>query len=162
MDLSKYVRTITGNALYYDRVVPKRPHHPTPYTPHPIPPAAPPAVASSACAPQVFYELFRARATLKRNDIAFLRIEQIAPFPFDHVASAIERYPNAEIVWAQEEPRNMGYWAYVAPRIRSASKVAGRELFPTYSGRLAAAAPAVGSVGLHEREVKAFIESTFE
>ena len=43
-------------------------------------------MASSACAPQVFYELFRARATLKRNDIAFLRIEQIAPFPFDRVA----------------------------------------------------------------------------
>ena len=60
--------------------------------------------------------MYHARSASGVRDTAFVRLEQIAPFPYDIVATAIQRYPNAELVWAQEEPRNMGAWTYVKPR----------------------------------------------
>ena len=65
---------------------------------------------------QMFYHLYHARAAAGIKTTTFVRLEQIAPFPYDIVARAIHRYPNAELVWVQEEPRNMGAWAYVKPR----------------------------------------------
>lgn len=49
-----------------------------------------------------------------------MRIEQLAPFPYDLVAASIQRFPNAEVVWVQEEPKNMGAWSYVRPRFETA------------------------------------------
>lgn len=46
---------------------------------------------------------------------------QLCPFPFDYIKEETERYRNAEITWAQEEPKNMGYWGYVKPRIETAT-----------------------------------------
>lgn len=69
---------------------------------------------------KIFYELFHARVARKVRDVAFVRLEQIAPFPFDRMATAAAMYPNAELVWAQEEPKNMGAYAYVRPRFATA------------------------------------------
>lgn len=65
---------------------------------------------------QIFYHMYHRRAAHKIKDIAFVRLEQIGPFPFAMVAAAIQRFPNAELVWAQEEPRNMGAWSFIKPR----------------------------------------------
>ena len=52
---------------------------------------------------------------LDPSTVALCRLEQIAPFPYERIVSVVERYPNAEVVWAQEEPQNMGCWGYVKP-----------------------------------------------
>lgn len=60
--------------------------------------------------------MYHRRTAHKLKDIVFVRIEQIGPFPYPMVIAAIQRFPNAELVWAQEEPRNMGAWTYIKPR----------------------------------------------
>lgn len=66
--------------------------------------------------------MYHRRAAHKIQDIAFVRLEQIGPFPFAMVAAAIQRFPNAELVWCQEEPRNMGAWTYIKPRFDTVLK----------------------------------------
>lgn len=56
------------------------------------------------------------------KDVAICRVEQIAPFPFDLVQEELEKYPNAGLYWTQEEHKNMGFYDYCKPRIRTASK----------------------------------------
>ena len=82
-----------------------------------------------------------------------MTIEQIAPFPFDLVAETIKMYPNAEVVWAQEEPKNMGAWTYVQDRIMTATRVLNNDVkLPAYVGRGTMASPAEGGAGLHAKE----------
>jgi len=69
---------------------------------------------------KMFYELYHARAARKIRDVTFVRLEQIAPFPFDRMAAAAALYPKAQLVWAQEEPKNMGAYSYVRPRMATA------------------------------------------
>jgi 2-oxoglutarate dehydrogenase E1 component len=57
------------------------------------------------CSGQIYYELLAERETRGINNVALVRLEQIAPFAFDHVARFAKKYPNAEIVWAQQEPK---------------------------------------------------------
>eukprot|EP00122_Pirum_gemmata_P011333 Pgem_evm1s10493 len=60
------------------------------------------------CSGKVRYTLIKAREEAGlQNEIAIAAVEQIAPFPFDLVKRQVECYPNAEIVWCQEEPKNM-------------------------------------------------------
>ena len=72
------------------------------------------------CSGQIFYELFHARTVRHIHDITLVRLEQIAPFPFDRIAAVVRRYPNAEWCWVQPEPKNMGAWSYVQPRFMTA------------------------------------------
>ena len=65
---------------------------------------------------QIYYHLYHKRSAHQIIDTTFVRLEQIGPFPFDMIAAAIMKFPNAELVWAQEEPRNMGAWSYIKPR----------------------------------------------
>lgn len=92
------------------------------------------------CTGKVYYDLLQHRMDNKINDVALIRIEQLTPFPFDKVEESscplpnflspvapqvleeAQLYSNAEVVWAQEEPRNMGAWSYVCPRIQAALK----------------------------------------
>merc|ERR1712113_216840 len=75
------------------------------------------------CSGKIFYELYHARKAKKLGcSIVFARIEQIAPFASMEVALVASRYPDAEICWVQEEPKNMGAWSYVAPRLKSSLK----------------------------------------
>lgn len=83
------------------------------------------------CCGKVYYELEKARADGGHHDVAIARVEQIAPFPFDLVAAEVKKFPGASVAWVQEEPRNMGAWSYVAPRIESATRVLlGKEVRP--------------------------------
>jgi 2-oxoglutarate dehydrogenase E1 component len=64
----------------------------------------------------VYYDLAKARNDAKKNNIAIVRLEQIAPFPCRSVQQQINLYPNARVVWCQEEHLNMGAWSFVEQR----------------------------------------------
>lgn len=74
------------------------------------------------CTGQAYYHLSNERKRRKLRDVILVRLEQIAPFPHDLLLQTITRYPNAELVWYQEEPKNMGAWSYVRPRLLTALK----------------------------------------
>ncbi|MCL6636957.1 MAG: 2-oxoglutarate dehydrogenase E1 component [Alicyclobacillus sp.] len=79
--------------------------------------------------------------------LAVLRLEQLYPFPANRLTDLLSRYPHAkEFIWVQEEPRNMGAWSYVAPRLQRL--LAGRPL--AYVGRPARSSPAEGIADAHE------------
>lgn len=101
------------------------------------------------CSGKVFYDLDAGRATAADDRVAILRLEQFYPFPKSRLAELFASYPNAtELFWTQEEPRNMGGWAFVRERleeIRGALKL-------RYVGRAASASPATGSYSIHHLE----------
>lgn len=113
------------------------------------------------CTGKVYYDLLTARADKGLEDVALSRIEQISPFPFDLVQDEIKKYPNAEVVWCQEEPKNGGAWQYAKPRIATAARDV-RPLQPTYAGRKPAASTATGHGSWHTKEMNAFLAAALE
>lgn len=72
------------------------------------------------CTGKVYYDLTKSREERNLVDtVAIARVEQISPFPFDLVKQECTKYPNADIVWSQEEHKNQGSWTYVQPRFRT-------------------------------------------
>ena len=116
------------------------------------------------CSGKVFYELLEEREKLGIKDVAIVRIEQIAPFPWDKVSEEAVLYKNAEIIWCQEEPKNMGAWSFVQPRITTATRtLAGNEKKAQYVGRKPSAATATGLGGrAHTAEQQAILNKVFE
>lgn len=108
------------------------------------------------CSGKLYYELLEARQKKEIDDVVLIRIEQLSPFPFDHISQEVGRYPNAELVWAQEEPKNQGAWTYVKHRLPAALKDNGREC--TYVGRRTMASTAEGYLDSHEKEQARIIE----
>jgi 2-oxoglutarate dehydrogenase E1 component len=106
------------------------------------------------CSGQVYYLLAKARADNSVKDVALVRLEQLYPFPFDLVMQQVELYPNADIVWCQEEPMNMGAWNFVFPHLLTALS---NKKSPKYAGRPVSASPAVASVKLHESQLASFL-----
>ncbi|KAJ6837121.1 2-oxoglutarate dehydrogenase, mitochondrial-like [Iris pallida] len=106
------------------------------------------------CSGKVFYELNEKRQEMDRKDVAICRVEQLCPFPYDLVQRELKRYPNAEIVWCQEEPMNMGAYNYISPRLHTAMKPLGRGSLEDikYVGRLPSAATATGFYTMHVQE----------
>ena len=88
------------------------------------------------CNPNVYYKLAHARRARKDGRIALARLEQVAPFPYEAVAKLAAAYPNAEITWVQEAPKNMGPWTFLQSRFRAAVRAYGIEQ-QGYSGRSA-------------------------
>mmetsp|Transcript_31679 Transcript_31679/g.32271 ORF Transcript_31679/g.32271 Transcript_31679/m.32271 type:complete len:236 (-) Transcript_31679:167-874(-) len=116
------------------------------------------------CTGKIYYELLEEREKRGIKDIAIIRIEQLAPFPWDRVAAEAALYDNAEVVWCQEEPKNMGAWSFVQPRIEAATKdINKKELRPMYAGRRPSAATATGmGPKLHAAEQLAIILAAFK
>ncbi len=115
------------------------------------------------CSGKVYYDLYEARAERKINNIAILRVEQLYPFPGDALAQELAKYPNAQVVWCQEEPHNQGAWSFVAPRLRDVlteSKHKCREAI--YTGRPEASAPATGLMTRHKAEQAALIDAALK
>jgi len=102
------------------------------------------------CSGKVYFDLVAERRKRKIDDIAILRIEQLYPFPFSRLGVRLSQYPNAEVVWCQEEPENMGAWYFVDRRIERA--LSGLNMRPIYIGRPEAASPATGSARTHVKE----------
>ena len=98
------------------------------------------------------------------TDVAIARVEQISPFPYDLIDRHASDFPNADIVWCQEEPKNMGAWSYVRRRIETA--LTAREgvhktTRPKYVGRPASASTATGGKKEHEKEQSSLVQSAF-
>jgi 2-oxoglutarate dehydrogenase E1 component len=112
------------------------------------------------CSGKVYYDLFEERARRGQKDVFFLRLEQLYPFPRKALLKELGRFPHADVVWAQEEPKNMGPWFFVAPEIEAVMEELGfSQKRLIYAGRPVAAAPATGILRRHNREQAALIDA---
>jgi 2-oxoglutarate dehydrogenase E1 component len=103
---------------------------------------------------KMYYDLLAVRGN--RSDVALVRVDELYPWPGDALASIVDAYPNLEdVVWAQEEPKNMGAWTYVAPQLRVAT---GNMLTIRYIGRPERASPAEGYKEAHDVEQKRIVQ----
>ncbi|MFD0965143.1 2-oxoglutarate dehydrogenase E1 component [Pseudofulvibacter geojedonensis] len=106
------------------------------------------------CTGKIYYELVEKRTELGREDIAFVRVEQLFPLPQKQLDDIIASYPNAtDYVWAQEEPKNMGAWGYILMNFESVKlRLASRKAY---------SAPAAGSSTRSKARHQRVIESVF-
>uniref|UniRef100_A0A8C9ZUI6 2-oxoglutarate dehydrogenase complex component E1 n=1 Tax=Sander lucioperca TaxID=283035 RepID=A0A8C9ZUI6_SANLU len=112
------------------------------------------------CTGKIYYELTRERKNRGMDAaVAVVRVEQLSPFPFDLVKAETERYPNADLVWCQEEHKNQGYYDYVKPRIRT---TINRTRPVWYAGRDPAAAPATGNKPTHLAELQRLLDTALD
>ena len=109
------------------------------------------------CAGKVYYDLLEARRQDKLKHIAILRIEQLYPFPIVQFKAEINKYPNVEhIIWCQEEPKNQGAWYQSKHHFKDHIN---KDIPISYAGRVASAAPAVGSYKTHLSEQKSVVHT---
>ena len=114
------------------------------------------------CSGKLYYELFAAREELGRNDVYLLRVEQLYPYPDDAVQEELSRFKKAEMIWAQEEPKNMGAWAFINPFLEeSLIAIKAKHTRARYVGRAAAASTATGVAAKHKKEQQAIIDGAF-
>ena len=108
------------------------------------------------CSGKIYYDLKAYRETHKIKDTALIRVEQLYPFNNELLQKIVGKFPDdAEIVWCQEEPKNMGAWTFIMPRL---VEILARS--PRYAGRRASASPAVGSLAKHKiRQAKLVAEA---
>ncbi|WP_445385968.1 2-oxoglutarate dehydrogenase E1 component [Robiginitalea sp. IMCC44478] len=108
------------------------------------------------CTGKFYYDLLAAREELERDDVALVRIEQLFPLPSEQMKEIMEKYKKADdIVWAQEEPRNMGAWSHMMMHFSEASRlrVASRRFY---------ASPAAGSAVRSKMRHQQVIDYVFD
>ena len=111
------------------------------------------------CSGKVYYDLYEEREKRGVNDVYLLRIEQLYPFPAKALIKELARFKNAEMVWCQEEPKNMGYWTFIEPFLSWVlAHIKAKHERPRYAGRAAAASPATGLMSKHLEQLNAFLE----
>ena len=102
------------------------------------------------CTGKVYYDLLAGQRDGNVKDVALIRVEQLNPFPWKETAAIFERYSQVEdVIWAQEEPQNMGSWDFTEPKLR---KVMSGRFAVQYVGRPPSASPATGLMGRHQQE----------
>lgn len=107
------------------------------------------------CSGKFYYEVTEKAAELGVTNMAFVRVEQLYPLPENQIKATLASYPNAKnIIWAQEEPENMGAWRYIAMALRSMNLIG--------ITRPSSAAAAEGSKKLHEKRLAKLYQSIFE
>jgi 2-oxoglutarate dehydrogenase E1 component len=105
------------------------------------------------CSGKVYFDLAKAQVAAGDDRVALVRIEQLYPFPADALVEILARYRNAEIVWCQEEPQNMGAWNFVDRRLETVlTELDISAKRPSFVGRAEAAAPATGRFERHVAE----------
>jgi 2-oxoglutarate dehydrogenase E1 component len=110
------------------------------------------------CTGKVYYDLVDSREAAGRDDVYILRVEQIYPFPARALITELARFPNAEVVWCQEEPRNMGAWTFIEPNLEWVLQHVECAVKRTrYAGRAASASTATGQLSKHNAEQKALV-----
>jgi 2-oxoglutarate dehydrogenase E1 component len=110
------------------------------------------------CSGKVYVDLVTSQFAATASHVAIVRVEELYPFPGDELAAILRQYPNArDVVWLQEEPKNMGAWTYMQPRLQPLLN--GRTL--RYIGRPERASPAEGFAEMHEQEQARIIAETF-
>ena len=111
------------------------------------------------CSGKVYYDLYEEREKRGINDIYLLRVEQLYPFPAKALITELSRFRGAEMVWCQEEPKNMGAWAFIDPYLEWVlAHIDAKHQRVRYTGRPAAASPATGLMSKHLAQLEAFLE----
>jgi 2-oxoglutarate dehydrogenase E1 component len=117
------------------------------------------------CSGKVYYELLEEREK-NHNDgsTVILRVEQLYPFPGEQIVKEMRGYPNLkQVIWAQEEPKNMGAYTFVAPRLQEAfAEFAHKGVSFRYVGRTERASPAIGSPKVHQQEQTEIIKGCYK
>ena len=112
------------------------------------------------CSGQVYYDLLAAREERKIDHVAITRLEQMYPFPSSGVEAILARYPaSADLVWVQEEPRNMGAWRFVQEQMQTILEHSRRAI--RYIGRVESASTSSGSLKRHQQEQAEIVELSF-
>jgi 2-oxoglutarate dehydrogenase E1 component len=114
------------------------------------------------CSGKVYFDLLEEREKRGIDDVYLLRVEQLYPFPMKSVATELARFKKADVVWCQEEPKNMGSWTFVEPYLEWAlQQVGASSTRARYAGRPAAASTAVGQMSKHLEQLNAFLNDAF-
>jgi 2-oxoglutarate dehydrogenase E1 component len=112
------------------------------------------------CTGKVYYDLLAERRDKGIDDVAIVRVEQMFPFPKQSLAKALVPYRNAEVVWCQEEPENMGAWTFMDRRIEKVLATLDiKAKRPDYVGREDAASPATGLARIHQQQQDALVRT---
>jgi 2-oxoglutarate dehydrogenase E1 component len=113
------------------------------------------------CSGKVYYDLLMNRNDIK--DIALIRVEQLYPFPSNEIENIIKQYKNLkEIIWCQEEHKNMGAWSFVKPILDKIIKPIFIDKNLIYIGRKESASPAAGYSALHKAEFEEYINNALK
>ena len=111
------------------------------------------------CSGKIYYDLIEAREKYKNNEVTFLRIEQLYPFPVKTLANVLKRYTKAKFIWCQEEPKNMGAWNTVRNYIdRTLEIVNFGDKSVKYVGRKASSTTATGNLNKHLAQQNEILE----
>ena len=114
------------------------------------------------CSGKVYYDLLEDREERGIDDVYLMRLEQFYPWPMKSLSTELARFANAELVWCQEEPKNMGGWTFVDPWIElTLARLNIKAKRARYVGRPASASTAAGLMSRHTRELKAFLADAF-
>jgi 2-oxoglutarate dehydrogenase E1 component len=114
------------------------------------------------CSGKVYYDLLEEREKRGIDDVYLMRLEQFYPWPMKSVTKELQRFKKAELVWCQEEPRNMGGWSFVDPWLElTLDKQKLKMKRPRYVGRPASASPAAGLMSRHLKELQTFLNEAF-
>lgn len=114
------------------------------------------------CNGKVYYDLLEEREKRGIDDVYLLRVEQLYPFPLKSVAQELSRFKKADVIWCQEEPKNMGSWSFVEPYLEWVLAQAGSATKRArYVGRPASASTAVGQMSKHLEQLNAFLDEAY-
>jgi 2-oxoglutarate dehydrogenase E1 component len=114
------------------------------------------------CSGKVYWDIYEEREKRGIDDVYILRVEQLYPFPLKSLVKELTRFKKADLIWCQEEPKNMGAWTFVEPYLEWVlGQVGGKVKRARYAGRPAAAATASGLMSKHLAQLKAFLEECF-
>lgn len=114
------------------------------------------------CTGKVYYDLLEEREKRGIEDVYLLRVEQLYPFPLKALVHELGRFTKADIVWCQEEPKNMGSWSFVEPYIEWVLRqLQIKQKRARYVGRAASAATATGLMSKHTAQLNAFLDEAF-
>ena len=111
------------------------------------------------CSGKIYYDLLEAREKNKKDKVIFVRLEQLYPFPAKTLANVLKRYKNAEFIWCQEEPKNMGAWNTVRNYIERTLEIINiKDINVKYVGRKASSSTATGNANKHLAQQKEILE----
>ncbi|SDR23816.1 2-oxoglutarate dehydrogenase E1 component [Pseudovibrio sp. Tun.PSC04-5.I4] len=114
------------------------------------------------CTGKVYYDLLEEREKRNINDVYILRVEQLYPFPTKSLCVEMGRFKNADVVWCQEEPKNMGSWFFIQQYIEWVLEHVNAKVHrPRYVGRPPSAATATGLMSKHLAQLQAFLDDAF-
>ena len=111
------------------------------------------------CSGKIYYDLIEEREKIKNKNVIFVRIEQLYPFPAKTLANILKRYKNAQFIWCQEEPKNMGAWNTVRNYVERTLEIINfKDINVKYVGRKASSSTATGNANKHLAQQKEILE----